>query len=98
MNDSVWYLRAENNLVRNEWIEDMVAHKKEINDADGSLRRHGSVLSLTSGTSMSNASTSSFKVCIFTLYEIDAGKNLDCQKKKFQRKTITKNNLSFLVG
>ncbi|CAD5111456.1 DgyrCDS767 [Dimorphilus gyrociliatus] len=61
VNDSVWYLRAENNLVRNEWIEDMVAHKKEINDADGSLRRHGSVLSLTSGTSMSNASTSSFK-------------------------------------
>ena len=36
--------------------------------SESNLRRHGSLLSLASGTSISTASTSSFKVCAMKLY------------------------------
>ncbi|XP_037548148.1 ceramide transfer protein [Nematolebias whitei] len=85
VNDSVWYLRAQDPEHRNQWIDSIELHrsiKKEKTEKGGvqgtliiplpladsgygsesSLRRHGSMLSLTSATSSFSAtSTSSFK-------------------------------------
>ncbi|TNN74280.1 Collagen type IV alpha-3-binding protein [Liparis tanakae] len=63
MNDSVWYLRAEEPEHRLQWIESIELHKAESGyGSETSLRRHGSMLSLTSAASaLSATSTSSFK-------------------------------------
>ncbi|XP_005722467.1 collagen type IV alpha-3-binding protein [Pundamilia nyererei] len=67
VNDSVWYLRAEDPEHRLQWIESIELHKAESGyGSETSLRRHGSMLSLTSAASaLSSTSTSSFK------YEIE---------------------------
>uniref|UniRef100_A0A665VTM8 Sesquipedalian n=1 Tax=Echeneis naucrates TaxID=173247 RepID=A0A665VTM8_ECHNA len=63
VNDSVWYLRAEDPEHRLQWIESIELHKAESGyGSETSLRRHGSMLSLTSAASaLSATSTSSFK-------------------------------------
>ncbi|XP_051924389.1 ceramide transfer protein-like isoform X2 [Hippocampus zosterae] len=63
VNDSVWYLRAEDPKHRLQWIESIELHKAESGyGSESSLRRHGSMLSLTSAASaVSATSTSSFK-------------------------------------
>ncbi|KAM9743847.1 ceramide transfer protein-like isoform 2-T3 [Menidia menidia] len=63
VNDSVWYLRAEDPEHRLRWIESIELHRAESGyGSETSLRRHGSMLSLTSAASaLSSASTSSFK-------------------------------------
>ncbi|KAK3729093.1 hypothetical protein RRG08_005466 [Elysia crispata] len=64
VNDSVWYLRASNPEERQTWIDAIELHKQQADSTYGSensLRRHGSMLSLTSGASLSQASSSSFK-------------------------------------
>ncbi|PWA26717.1 hypothetical protein CCH79_00001183, partial [Gambusia affinis] len=85
VNDSVWYLRAQDPERRNKWIEFIELHRSiregrrqkggiqgtiiipsPLADSgygsESSLRRHGSMLSLTSATSgYSATSTSSFK-------------------------------------
>ncbi|KAM4577857.1 ceramide transfer protein-like isoform 6-T6 [Fundulus diaphanus] len=63
VNDSVWYLRAEDPEHRLRWIESIELHKAESGyGSETSLRRHGSMLSLTSAASaLSATSTSSFK-------------------------------------
>lgn len=64
VNDSVWYLRADSEEERQVWIYAIDNHRQTESGygSESNLRRHGSLLSLTSGTSMSTASTSSFKV------------------------------------
>ncbi|XP_071395986.1 ceramide transfer protein isoform X3 [Centroberyx affinis] len=63
VNDSVWYLRAEDPEHRLQWIESIELHRAESGyGSETSLRRHGSMLSLTSAASaLSATSTSSFK-------------------------------------
>ncbi|KAL0979278.1 hypothetical protein UPYG_G00183120 [Umbra pygmaea] len=63
VNDSVWYLRAEDPEHRHQWIHSIEQHKAESGyGSESSLRRHGSMLSLTSAASgFSATSTSSFK-------------------------------------
>uniref|UniRef100_A0A8B9KJF5 Ceramide transfer protein n=1 Tax=Astyanax mexicanus TaxID=7994 RepID=A0A8B9KJF5_ASTMX len=63
MNDSVWYLRAENPDLRQQWIETIELHKAESGyGSESSLRHHGSMVSLTSAASgLSTTSTSSFR-------------------------------------
>ncbi|XP_047228011.1 ceramide transfer protein-like isoform X2 [Girardinichthys multiradiatus] len=63
VNDSVWYLRAQDPEHRNKWIEFIELHRADSGyGSESSLRRHGSMLSLTSATSgYSATSTSSFK-------------------------------------
>uniref|UniRef100_A0A3P8Y0N8 Ceramide transfer protein n=1 Tax=Esox lucius TaxID=8010 RepID=A0A3P8Y0N8_ESOLU len=63
VNDSVWYLRAEDPEHRHQWIDSIELHKAESGyGSESSLRRHGSMLSLTSAASgFSATSTSSFK-------------------------------------
>ncbi|XP_010782830.1 collagen type IV alpha-3-binding protein [Notothenia coriiceps] len=63
VNDNVWYLRAEDPEHRLQWIESIELHKAESGyGSESSLRRHGSMLSLTSAASaLSATSTSSFK-------------------------------------
>ncbi|XP_076145153.1 ceramide transfer protein isoform X1 [Alosa pseudoharengus] len=63
VNDSVWYLRAEDPEHRQQWIESIELHKAESGyGSESSLRRHGSTLSLTSAASgFSATSTSSFR-------------------------------------
>ncbi|XP_016898127.1 collagen type IV alpha-3-binding protein-like isoform X2 [Cynoglossus semilaevis] len=61
VNDSVWYLRAEDPEHRLQWIESIEMHKAGYG-SETSLRHHGSMLSLTSAASVLSAtSTSSFK-------------------------------------
>ncbi|GAA6079600.1 ceramide transfer protein isoform X1 [Tachysurus ichikawai] len=64
VNDSVWYLRAQDPDHRHQWIDSIEQHRVESGyGSESSLRRHGSMLSLTSATSSYSAtSTSSFKV------------------------------------
>lgn len=64
VNDSVWYLRAESEEERQNWTDAIEAHRQTESGygSESNLRRHGSLISLTSGTSMSTASSSSFKV------------------------------------
>uniref|UniRef100_A0A667WTL2 Ceramide transfer protein n=1 Tax=Myripristis murdjan TaxID=586833 RepID=A0A667WTL2_9TELE len=63
VNDSVWYLRAQDPEHRHQWIDSIELHRAESGyGSESSLRRHGSMLSLTSATSgYSATSTSSFK-------------------------------------
>ncbi|KAM6965301.1 LOW QUALITY PROTEIN: ceramide transfer protein-like [Aplochiton taeniatus] len=63
VNDSVWYLRAEDPEHRQQWIETIELHKAESGyGSENSLRRHGSMQSLTSAASgFSATSASSFK-------------------------------------
>ncbi|XP_005104758.1 ceramide transfer protein isoform X2 [Aplysia californica] len=62
VNDSVWYLRAATPEERQTWIDAIELHKADSSyGSENNLRRHGSMLSLASGTSISQASTSSFK-------------------------------------
>uniref|UniRef100_A0A8K9Y1H0 Ceramide transfer protein n=1 Tax=Oncorhynchus mykiss TaxID=8022 RepID=A0A8K9Y1H0_ONCMY len=63
VNDSVWYLRATDSEHRHQWINSIELHRAESGyGSEPSLRRHGSMLSLTSATSgYSATSTSSFK-------------------------------------
>uniref|UniRef100_A0A6Q2YWM8 Ceramide transfer protein n=1 Tax=Esox lucius TaxID=8010 RepID=A0A6Q2YWM8_ESOLU len=63
VNDSVWYLRAIDPEHRHQWINSIQLHRAESGyGSESSLRRHGSMLSLTSATSgYSATSTSSFK-------------------------------------
>uniref|UniRef100_A0A4W3GCI2 Ceramide transfer protein n=1 Tax=Callorhinchus milii TaxID=7868 RepID=A0A4W3GCI2_CALMI len=63
VNDSVWYLRAQDPDHRQQWIDAIEQHKAESGyGSESSLRRHGSMLSLTSAASgYSATSASSFK-------------------------------------
>ncbi|KAJ8380385.1 hypothetical protein SKAU_G00011630 [Synaphobranchus kaupii] len=63
VNDSLWYLRAQDPEHRQQWISSIELHKAESGyGSESSLRRHGSMLSLTSAASgYSATSTSSFK-------------------------------------
>lgn len=62
VNDSVWYLRAKDVEERQQWVRAIELHKTESGyGSENSLKRHGSLLSLTSGTSLSTTSASSFK-------------------------------------
>ncbi|XP_052448103.1 ceramide transfer protein isoform X3 [Carassius gibelio] len=63
VNDSIWYLRAEYPLLRQQWIDTIELHKTESGyGSENSLRRHGSQLSLTSAASiLSTTSASSCK-------------------------------------
>ncbi|XP_054613721.1 ceramide transfer protein-like isoform X2 [Dunckerocampus dactyliophorus] len=63
VNDSVWYLRALDPERRHLWIDSIELHRADPGyGSESSLRRHGSMLSLTSATSgYSATSTSSFK-------------------------------------
>uniref|UniRef100_A0A9L0RJ29 Ceramide transfer protein n=1 Tax=Equus caballus TaxID=9796 RepID=A0A9L0RJ29_HORSE len=63
VNDSIWYLRAEDPAHRQLWIDAIEQHKTESGyGSESSLRRHGSMVSLVSGASgYSATSTSSFK-------------------------------------
>ncbi|XP_041667410.1 ceramide transfer protein-like isoform X4 [Cheilinus undulatus] len=63
VNDSVWYLRAQDPEHRNQWIDSIELHRADSGyGSESSLRRHGSMLSLTSATSgYSATSTSSFR-------------------------------------
>uniref|UniRef100_A0A3Q1FAX5 Ceramide transfer protein n=1 Tax=Acanthochromis polyacanthus TaxID=80966 RepID=A0A3Q1FAX5_9TELE len=63
VNDSVWYLRAQDPEHRHQWIDSIEVHRADSGyGSESSLRRHGSMLSLTSATSgYSATSTSSFK-------------------------------------
>ncbi|XP_033951412.1 ceramide transfer protein-like isoform X7 [Pseudochaenichthys georgianus] len=63
VNDSVWYLRAADPEHRRQWIDSVELHRADSGyGSESSLRRHGSMLSLTSATSgFSATSTSSFK-------------------------------------
>nr|XP_020469229.1 collagen type IV alpha-3-binding protein-like isoform X2 [Monopterus albus] len=63
VNDSVWYLRAQDPEHRHQWIDSIELHRADLGyGSESSLRRHGSMLSLTSAASgYSATSTSSFK-------------------------------------
>ncbi|XP_031731029.1 ceramide transfer protein-like isoform X3 [Anarrhichthys ocellatus] len=63
VNDSVWYLRAQDLEHRHQWIDSVELHRADSGyGSESSLRRHGSMMSLTSATSSFSAtSTSSFK-------------------------------------
>ncbi|XP_039635554.1 ceramide transfer protein-like isoform X5 [Perca fluviatilis] len=63
VNDSVWYLRAQDPEHRHQWIDSIELHRADSGyGSESSLRRHGSMLSLASATSgFSATSTSSFK-------------------------------------
>ncbi|XP_064607533.1 ceramide transfer protein-like [Liolophura sinensis] len=63
VNDSVWYLRGVNEEERQHWISMLELHKQADSGygSENNLRRHGSMMSLTSATSLSTASASSFK-------------------------------------
>uniref|UniRef100_A0A3Q2YVB6 Ceramide transfer protein n=1 Tax=Hippocampus comes TaxID=109280 RepID=A0A3Q2YVB6_HIPCM len=63
VNDSVWYLRAQDPEHRRLWIDSIELHRADPGyGSESSLGRHGSMLSLTSATSgYSATSTSSFK-------------------------------------
>ncbi|CAG5128563.1 unnamed protein product [Candidula unifasciata] len=63
VSDSVWYLRASTPEERQTWIDSIELHQQADSGygSENNLRRHGSMLSLASGTSLSQASASSFK-------------------------------------
>ncbi|XP_076854200.1 ceramide transfer protein isoform X6 [Brachyhypopomus gauderio] len=63
VNDSVWYLRAEDPDLRHQWIDTIEHHKAESGyGSESSLKHHGSTLSLTSAASgLSATSSSSFR-------------------------------------
>ena len=57
VNDSLWYLRASDTAERQQWID--IIESNKIDAETASLRRHGSLVSLGSGPSIT--STSSFR-------------------------------------
>jgi collagen type IV alpha-3-binding protein len=63
VNDCVWYLRTQTPENRQQWVDSLEIHKHSESGygSTNSLRRQGSVLSLTSATSLSTTSASSFK-------------------------------------
>ncbi|CAH1796344.1 unnamed protein product [Owenia fusiformis] len=63
VNDCLWYLRTESVEDRQRWIDGLELHRQAESGygSENSLRRHGSMLSLTSAASLSTTSTSSFK-------------------------------------
>lgn len=64
VNENLWYLRADSAEERDRWITSLQEQKMTLESgygSDSSLRRHGSILSLTSAASLSTASTSSHK-------------------------------------
>ncbi|XP_060066483.1 ceramide transfer protein-like isoform X1 [Ylistrum balloti] len=71
VNDCVWYLRSGSEEERLQWINAIELHRVFLNidveqaesgyGSENNLRRHGSMISLTSAASLSTASTSSFK-------------------------------------
>ncbi|XP_074649947.1 ceramide transfer protein-like [Tubulanus polymorphus] len=63
VNDCLWYLRAEDEETRQTWIDAIEIHKQAESGygSENSLRRQGSIMSLTSAASLSTTSASSFK-------------------------------------
>ncbi|KAK3097494.1 hypothetical protein FSP39_010154 [Pinctada imbricata] len=63
VNDSLWYLRGKDEEERSRWITAIELHRQAESGygSENNLRRQGSMISLTSGCSLSTASTSSFK-------------------------------------
>ena len=63
VNDCMWYLRANSEDDRSRWISSIELHRQAESGygSENNLRRHGSLLSLQSGTSLSTISASSFK-------------------------------------
>lgn len=63
VNDSVWYLRAKDEEERQKWMNAIELHRQAESGygSENNLRRHGSLMSLTSACSLSTTSTSSFK-------------------------------------
>ncbi|XP_026862053.2 ceramide transfer protein isoform X2 [Electrophorus electricus] len=63
VNDSIWYLRAEDPELRQQWVDTIEHHKAESGyGSESSLKHHGSTLSLISATSgLSSTSASSFR-------------------------------------
>ncbi|XP_041464970.1 ceramide transfer protein-like [Lytechinus variegatus] len=59
INDSVWYLRVKSRDSRQRWIECLESQKAMAEAESTSLQRHGSMVSLHSGASLT--SSSSFK-------------------------------------
>ncbi|XP_076808693.1 ceramide transfer protein-like [Clavelina lepadiformis] len=55
INDSIWYLRASMDSEKQQWIDVIEANKMEAENL--SLRRHGSLLSLGSGPSITSSSS-----------------------------------------
>ena len=60
LGDSVWYLRAPSEQERSRWVM-AIESNREGGGSEPSLRRHPSLLSITSATSLSNTSQASFK-------------------------------------
>uniref|UniRef100_A0A8C5C0S4 Ceramide transfer protein n=1 Tax=Gadus morhua TaxID=8049 RepID=A0A8C5C0S4_GADMO len=62
VNDSLWYLRAQDPEHRNKWIDSIEVHRAESGyGSESSLRRHGSMMSLTSANSGVSSTSSSSK-------------------------------------
>lgn len=63
VNDCMWYMRANSEDERSRWISAIELHRQAESGygSENNLRRHGSLLSLQSGTSLSTMSASSFK-------------------------------------
>ena len=63
VNDCVWYLRGKSEDERQTWMDGLEIHRQADSGygSENGLRRHGSMISLASGTSLSTASASSFK-------------------------------------
>ncbi|XP_071487817.1 ceramide transfer protein-like [Diadema antillarum] len=59
INDSMWYLRTKTKEARQNWIDCLETQKAMAEAESSSLQRHGSMLSLHSGASLT--SSSSFK-------------------------------------
>ncbi|XP_071844879.1 ceramide transfer protein-like isoform X2 [Apostichopus japonicus] len=58
VNEYVWYLRTRTSDERHKWIDALEAQKSYAEDSDTSgLRRHGSLMSLRSGSSSTSASS-----------------------------------------
>ena len=55
INDSTWYLRAEDESMRQQWIDVIEANRLESEDI--SLKRHGSTVSLGSAPSIASATS-----------------------------------------
>lgn len=63
VNDCMWYLRAGSEDDRSRWMGAIELHRQAESGygSENNLRRHGSLLSLQSGTSLSTMSASSIK-------------------------------------
>uniref|UniRef100_A0A8D2H0N4 Ceramide transfer protein n=1 Tax=Urocitellus parryii TaxID=9999 RepID=A0A8D2H0N4_UROPR len=98
VNDSVWYLRAQDPDHRQQWIDAIEQHK--VRALYLFLRRHGSMVSLVSGASgYSATSTSSFKKghsLREKLAEMETFRDILCRQvdtlQKKYRQSTSKNN------